>query len=306
MSILVVGTIAYDSVETPEGSNNHQLGGSAVYFSLSASYFSEVKMVGIVGKDFKKQDMDLLKSHGINTEGIEISDGKTFTWIGDYKKDINQAITIDTQLNVLNNFNPDIDSIQSNSKHLFLANFHPTLQKKILNLMSNNLVFTALDTMNIWIENTKTELNQLIKNVDALIINENEVKTLTNENNYFKAAMKILKLGPKIIVIKRGEYGATLFSENFIFSAPAFPIKRVIDPTGAGDSFAGGFMGYLDKCEEINEKTLKSATIIGSVMASFTVEQFGTKKLSILSKKDIYERFKKFIDLTKFNEKLKI
>ena len=306
MSILVVGTIAYDSVETPEGSNNNQLGGSAVYFSLSASYFSKVKMVGIVGKDFKKRDMDLLKSHGINIEGIETSDGKTFTWIGDYKKDINQAITIDTQLNVLNNFNPKIDSIQSNSKHLFLANFHPVLQKKVLNLMSNNLIFTALDTMNIWIENTKSELNQLIKNVDALIINENEAKTLTDEKNYFKAAMKILKLGPKIIVIKRGEYGATLFGENFIFCAPAFPIKRVIDPTGAGDSFAGGFMGYLDKCEEINEKTLKSATIIGSVMASFTVEQFGTKKLSSLSKKDIYERFRKFIDLTKFNENLKI
>ena len=306
MSILVVGTIAYDSVETPEGNSESQLGGSAVYFALSASYFTKVQIVGVVGKDFYTSDLNLLESHNIDTSGIEISDGKTFRWKGNYKKDINEAITLDTQLNVLETFNPVINNNFSKSENLFLANVHPSLQSKVHNSMSKKLNFCALDTMNLWIDTTNNQLKNIIKKVDAIIINENEAKTLSGETNYINAAEKLRNLGARIVLIKRGEYGVSLFGEDFTFSAPAFPIKKVQDPTGAGDTFAGGFLGYLDLCKEINQKTLKSATIIGSVMASFTVENFGIEKLSNLSKNDINQRFKSFVDLTKFNEKIEI
>ena len=306
MSILVIGTIAYDSVETPEGNRESQLGGSAVYFALAASYFTKVQIVGVVGKDFHTSDLNLLKSHNIDINGIEISEGKTFRWKGNYKKNINEAITLDTQLNVLETFNPIIDNKLSNSENLFLANVHPSLQHKVYNSMSTKLNFCALDTMNLWIDTTFNQLKNIINKVDAIIINENEAKTLSGETNYINAAENLRNLGARIVLIKRGEYGVSLFGEDFTFSAPAFPIKKVKDPTGAGDTFAGGFMGYLDLCKEINQKTLKSATIIGSVMASFTVENFGIEKLSTLSKNDINQRFKSFVDLTKFNEKIEI
>jgi sugar/nucleoside kinase (ribokinase family) len=301
LKILVVGSVAYDAVETPAGKRESQLGGAATYFSVAASYFTEVGMIGVVGKDFNPDDIAMLESHNIDTSGLVKADGKTFRWTGEYMEDINTAVTLDTQLNVFGEFEPELSDAHANAPYLFLANIDPTLQLKVLNAMATRPKMVANDTMNLWIDIAKPVLTELISKVDTLLINEEEAKQLTGEDHLPDAAQAIIKLGPNSTVIKRGEYGATLFGDGFSFAAPAYPLKRVVDPTGAGDSFAGGFMGYLASVDKVNEESLRTAAIVGSTMASFTVEDFGLDRTKNLTKSDIDERFQAFVDITRFN-----
>ena len=301
MKILVVGSVAYDAVETPAGKRESQLGGAATYFSVAASYFTEVGMIGVVGKDFNPDDIAMLESHNIDTSGLVKADGKTFRWTGEYMEDINTAVTLDTQLNVFGEFEPELSDAHANAPYLFLANIDPTLQLKVLNAMATRPKMVANDTMNLWIDIAKPVLTELISRVDALLINEDEARQLTGEDHLPDAANAIIKLGPNATVIKRGEYGATLFGDGFSFAAPAYPLERVVDPTGAGDSFAGGFMGYLASVDKVDEESLRTAAIVGSTMDSFAVEDFGLDCVKNLTKSDIDERFKAFVDLTRFN-----
>ena len=301
MKILVVGSVAYDSVETPAGKRASQLGGAATYFSVAASYFTEVGIIGVVGDDFDPADIEMLQSHDIDTSGLVKADGKTFRWSGEYLEDINTAVTLDTQLNVFGEFEPELSDAHANAPYLFLANIDPNLQLKVLDAMATRPNMVASDTMNLWIDIAKPALTDLITKVDTLIINEEEAKQLTGQDHLPDAAKAIIKLGPNSTVIKRGEYGATLFGDNFSFAAPAYPLKRVVDPTGAGDSFAGGFMGYLASVDKVDEESLRTAAIAGSTMASFAVEDFGLDNVKNLTKSDIDERFKAFVDLTRFN-----
>lgn len=301
MKILVVGSVAYDSVETPAGKRASQLGGAATYFSVAASYFTEVGIIGVVGDDFDPADIEMLQSHDIDTSGLVKADGKTFRWSGEYMEDINTAVTLDTQLNVFGEFEPELSDAHANAPYLFLANIDPNLQLKVLDAMATRPNMVASDTMNLWIDIAKPVLTDLISKVDTLLINEEEAKQLTGQDHLPDAAKAIIKLGPNSTVIKRGEYGATLFGENFSFAAPAYPLERVVDPTGAGDSFAGGFMGYLASVDKVDEESLRTAAIAGSTMASFAVEDFGLDNVKNLTKSDIDERFKAFVDLTRFN-----
>ena len=301
MKILVVGSVAYDSVETPAGKRASQLGGAATYFSVAASYFTEVGIIGVVGDDFDPADIEMLQSHDIDTSGLVKADGKTFRWSGEYMEDINTAVTLDTQLNVFGEFEPELSDAHANAPYLFLANIDPNLQLKVLDAMATRPNMVASDTMNLWIDIAKPVLTDLISKVDTLLINEEEAKQLTGQDHLPDAAKAIIKLGPNSTVIKRGEYGATLFGENFSFAAPAYPLERVVDPTGAGDSFAGGFMGYLASVDKVDEESLRTAAIAGSTMASFAVADFGLDNVKNLTKSDIDERFKAFVDLTRFN-----
>jgi sugar/nucleoside kinase (ribokinase family) len=301
LKILVVGSVAYDSVETPAGKRASQLGGAATYFSVAASYFTEVGIIGVVGDDFDPADIEMLQSHDIDTSGLVKADGKTFRWSGEYMEDINTAVTLDTQLNVFGEFEPELSDAHANAPYLFLANIDPNLQLKVLDAMATRPNMVASDTMNLWIDIAKPVLTDLISKVDTLLINEEEAKQLTGQDHLPDAAKAIIKLGPNSTVIKRGEYGATLFGENFSFAAPAYPLERVVDPTGAGDSFAGGFMGYLASVDKVDEESLRTAAIAGSTMASFAVEDFGLDNVKNLTKSDIDERFKAFVDLTRFN-----
>jgi sugar/nucleoside kinase (ribokinase family) len=300
LQILVVGSVAYDTVETPAGKREFQLGGSACYFSMSASYFTDVGLIGVVGRDFDPDDLDMLKQHGIDTSGLIEADGKTFRWYGEYMEDINAAVTLDTQLNVFGGFDPELCDTHSNTPYLFLANVDPTIQIKVLDSMSKKPKMVACDTMNLWIDVARPALNDLIRRVDILIINEDEAKQLTGEENLAHAAHAILGLGPSLVTIKRGEYGVALFGDDFSFAAPAYPLDRVVDPTGAGDSFAGGFMGYIASVDRIDQDALRTASIAGSTMASFAVEDFGLERIKILTKADIESRFDAFTDLTHF------
>lgn len=297
---MVVGSIAYDAVETPAGKRESQLGGSACFFSTSASYFTEVGIIGVVGNDFAPSDRSMLESHGIDTTGLVEVDGKTFRWTGEYMDDINTAVTLDTQLNVFGDFEPTLTESHANAPYLFLANIDPNIQLKVLDAMISRPKWVASDTMNLWINIARPTLIDLISKVDMLIINEDEAKQLTGQNNLPNAAKAVMNLGPKSTVVKRGEYGASLFGKTFSFAAPAYPLERVIDPTGAGDSFAGGFMGYLASVENIDEESLRTATIYGSTMASFAVEDFGLQRIKNLTKSDISERFQAFTELTRF------
>ena len=301
MKILVVGSVAYDSVDTPAGKRASQLGGAATYFSVAASYFTEVGIIGVVGDDFDPADIEMLESHDIDTSGLVKADGKTFRWSGEYMEDINTAVTLDTQLNVFGEFEPELSEAHANAPYLFLANIDPNLQLKVLDAMATRPNMVASDTMNLWIDIAKPVLTDLITKVDTLLINEEEAKQLTGQDHLPDAAKAIIKLGPNSTVIKRGEYGATLFGDNFSFAAPAYPLERVVDPTGAGDSFAGGFMGYLASVDKVDEESLRTAAIAGSTMASFAVEDFGLDNVKNLTKSDINERFKAFVDLTRFN-----
>ena len=300
MKIVVVGSIAYDAVETPAGKRESQLGGSACFFSTSASYFTEVGIIGVVGNDFDPSDRSMLERHGIDTTGLVEVDGKTFRWTGEYMDDINTAVTLDTQLNVFGDFEPTLTESHANAPYLFLANIDPNIQLKVLDAMISRPKWVASDTMNLWINIARPTLIDLISKVDMLIINEDEAKQLTGQNNLPNAAKAVMNLGPKSTVVKRGEYGASLFGKTFSFAAPAYPLERVIDPTGAGDSFAGGFMGYLASVENIDEESLRTATIYGSTMASFAVEDFGLERIKNLTKSDISERFQAFTELTRF------
>jgi len=302
MSLTVVGSVAFDALETPFGKRDKILGGAATHFSLSASFFTKVNAVGVVGCDFGEAEWDVFRRHGINTDDIEIvPDGKTFFWSGRYEYDMNMAHTLDTQLNVFETFAPKLSDNSRNAKLLFLANIQPTLQKQVREQCRNS-EFVAMDTMNYWISSAKDELVETIKVVDCLIINDAEARQLTDEPNIHRAARSIMELGPKAVVLKRGEYGATLFTKDGYFVVPAYPLESVFDPTGAGDTFAGGFMGYLAAHDEITDQLLRRACVYGSVMASFNVEKFGTERVDALDQGEINHRFRAFKKMTHFED----
>lgn len=303
MGLLVVGSFALDSVETPFDKVENALGGSATYISLAASYFSgPIKVVGVVGEDFPKSYIEMLNNHNIDLEGLEIiPGGKTFRWSGKYHYDLNVRDTLLTELNVFEKFDPKIPENARKSKFICLGNIDPVLQSKVLEQMENPQ-FIVCDTMNFWIEGKKAELLDLLPKVNVLIINDSEARLLAQEPNLIKAAKKIRELGPQILIIKKGEHGALLFNEEIIFSAPAYPMENIFDPTGAGDSFAGGFIGYLFKTRDLSADNLKRAVIYGSTMASFCVEKFSTKGLEELSLLQIQDRFRQFMNLSRFDE----
>ena len=304
MSILVVGSVAFDTITTPSGRVDDILGGAATYFSLAASYFTDVRMVAVVGDDFTSQHENVLKKRGIDTRGIERAAGKTFRWGGQYLDNLNEAKTDFTELNVFQNFHPQIPKSYLDTQFLFLANIHPVLQSAVRREMSN-VRLTGGDTMNYWIRETPQELRETLKGVNVLLINDNETKMLVGEKSLPRAARHVLALGPQALVVKHGEYGATIFFKEGAFGigkhpfrAPALPIEEVKDPTGAGDSFAGGFMGYISSQGELNREVLKRALFYGGVMGSFAVEEFGTQRLQELTRDDIDARFQIFRELT--------
>lgn len=294
--------MAFDALESPFGQRDKILGGAATHFSLSASFFTQVNAVGVVGGDFGDDEWAVFERHHINTDDIEVvPDGKTFFWKGRYDYDMNTAHTLDTQLNVFETFQPKLSENSKNAKLLFLANILPMLQKEVREQCAN-AKFVALDTMNFWISSMKDAVIETIKVCDCIIINDAEARQLTDEPNIHKAARAIMDLGLKALVIKRGEYGATLFTKDAFFSTPAYPLESVFDPTGAGDTFAGGFMGYLASQDEITEETLRRAMIYGSVMASFNVEKFGTERVDALDYPEINQRFRDFKRMTHFDD----
>ena len=300
MSILVVGSVAYDSVQTPSGKRESALGGSATYFSVAASYFAPVSMVAVVGEDFSEGDRAMLADHGINTEGLVSAPGATFRWVGEYGENLSEAHTLDTKLDVFADFRPKLSAEQRKQRYLFLANIHPELQQQVLQQMEERPKVVAGDTMNFWIEGDTAALHQVIQEVDVLLINEGEARLLAEERNLARAARGVLSLGPRMVVVKRGEYGAIAFTSDSIFAAPAYPLETVVDPTGAGDSFAGGFMGYLALSQDLSMQGYRRAMIVGSVMASFAVESFGLDRLSSLTVQEVRERFQQFWRLTYF------
>ncbi len=301
MSILVVGSVAFDSVQTPFGKADEVLGGSATYFSTSASYFSDVRLVAVVGEDFPDEHIEKLKGHGVDTAGLKKVPGKTFRWKGRYDYDLNQAHTLETHLNVFSSFDPEIPEDYRSSPFVFLANIDPELQMKVLDQVKAPK-FVACDTMNFWIEGKPDALRELLKKVDLFVINEGEAREFSGEASLVKAARKILAWGPKALIVKRGEYGALMFNGGSVFSAPAYPLEDIFDPTGAGDSFAGGLMGYLANTGDVGEENMRKAIIFGSVMASFNVEAFSLERLSSLGKEDIRSRFTEFKRLTHFED----
>jgi sugar/nucleoside kinase (ribokinase family) len=302
MSLTVVGSVAFDALETPFGKRDKVLGGAATHFGLSASFFTQVNAVGVVGGDFSENEWAVFKRHSINTDDVQVvPDGKTFFWSGRYDYDMNTAHTLDTQLNVFETFDPKLSDNSKSARLLFLANILPMLQKQVRE-QCPNADFVAMDTMNFWISSMKDAVIETIKVVDCIIINDAEARQLTDEPSIYKAAKKIMDFGLKAVVIKRGEYGATLFTRNGYFAVPAYPLESVFDPTGAGDTFAGGFMGYLASQGDITDETLRRAMIYGSVMASFNVEKFGTERVDELDYPEINQRFRDFKKMTHFEE----
>ena len=299
MSILVVGSVAFDSVATPFGEADDVLGGSASYFSTSASFFTDVQLVAVIGEDFPSQHIDFLNSRNIDLSGLQTSPGKTFRWKGRYEYDLNEAHTLDTQLNVFESFKPQLPENFRDAEYVFLANIDPELQLEVLQQVRNPK-FIACDTMNFWIDGKREELIRTLGKVDILIINEAEVRQLAEEPNLIKAAQIVRGFGPRTLVVKRGEYGILMFSEGSIFAAPAYPLDEVFDPTGAGDTFAGGFVGYLAATRNMDEANMRKATVFGTVMASFTVEKFSLDRLKELDHRDISDRYRKIKLLTDF------
>ena len=303
MGLLVVGSLGLDTVETPFDKVTDALGGSATFISLAASYFSgPIQLVGVVGSDYPQDYIDLLGKHNVDLEGLQIIEGgKTFRWGGKYHYDLNVRDTLFTDLNVFEKFDPVIPDNYKKSKYLCLGNIAPTLQLRVLDQMDNTQ-FVVCDTMNYWIEGMKDELVKLLKRVNVLIINDSEARLLSNEPNLIKAAKLIREMGPEFLIIKKGEHGAMLFADDTIFSAPAYPMEIIYDPTGAGDSFAGGFIGYLYKTRDLSPENMKRAVIYGSAMASFCVEKFSTKALEDLSYLQIQDRFREFRNLSRFDQ----
>jgi sugar/nucleoside kinase (ribokinase family) len=304
MSIVAVGSIAFDSIASPSGRVENILGGSCTYFSLAASYFTKVRIVAVVGEDFTAEHENVFRKRGIDTQGIEHAKGKTFRWGGQYFENLNEAKTDFTELNVFEKFQPRIPREYMDSEFLFLGNIHPSLQATVRQEM-NGVQLTGGDTMNYWINRTRAELTQTLKLINVLLINDAEAKMLAAEGNLPRAAHKVLAMGPRALVIKHGEYGATIFFREGAFGigrhpfrAPALPIEEVKDPTGAGDSFAGGFMGYIASQEQLNREVLKRALFYGGVMGSFAVERFGTERLQDLTREEIDSRFQIFRELT--------
>ncbi|MCL5028833.1 MAG: PfkB family carbohydrate kinase [Bacteroidetes bacterium] len=304
MGLLVVGSLGLDTVATPFDKVENALGGSAVYISLAASYFSgPIYLVGIVGEDFPKKYIRLLEDHNVDLEGLQIvQGGKTFRWSGKYHYDLNVRDTLLTELNVFEEFNPIIPDKFKKSKFVCLGNIDPTLQMKVLDQMENPQ-FVVCDTMNYWIEGKMDTLSVLLKRVNVLIINDSEARLLAKEPNLIKASKKIRDMGPEILIIKKGEHGALLFADDIVFSAPAYPMEMIYDPTGAGDSFAGGFTGYLHKTQDLSPENMKRAVIYGSAMASFCVEKFSTKGLEELEYLRVHDRYREFLNLSRFDDK---
>ena len=303
MSLLIVGSLGLDTVETPFDKVENALGGSATYISLAASYFSSpVNMVGVVGSDFPKKYIDLMEEHGVDLEGLQIVEGgKTFRWGGKYHYDLNVRDTLFTDLNVFEKFDPVIPDNYKKAKYVCLGNIDPVLQSRVLDQLDNPQ-FVVCDTMNYWIEGMKDDLLKLLKRVNVLIINDSEARLLSKEPNLIKAAKMIREMGPEILIIKKGEHGAMLFTNDTIFSAPAYPMESIFDPTGAGDTFAGGFTGYLHKTRDLSPDSMKRAVVYGSSMASFCVEKFSTNGLEDLSYLRIQDRFREFMKLSRFDE----
>jgi sugar/nucleoside kinase (ribokinase family) len=302
MSLVVTGTVAFDAIETPFGKTDKIVGGAATYACLAASYFyKNVKMVGVVGDDFPKEDIQSFQEHGISTEGLQVKAGeKSFFWSGKYHNDMNSRDTLVTDLNVLADFDPILPESYQDCEFLLLGNLSPQVQQTTIKRLKNRPKLIVLDTMNFWMDIALDELLATLKLVDVLTINDAEARQLSGEYSLVKAAEKILKMGPTYLIIKKGEHGALLFHENKVFSAPALPLAEVFDPTGAGDTFAGGFIGYLAQVDTINFNNMKNAIIYGSALASFCVEKFGTERVKNLSEAEIEARVKEFVRLTSF------
>ena len=307
MNLLVVGTVAFDAIETPFGKTDKIIGGAATYICLASSFFvNRLNLVSVVGEDFPSDAIEMLKNKSVNTSGLQVKKGeKTFFWSGKYHNNMNNRDTLDTQLNVLENFNPVVPNDFKNSEFLMLGNLMPSIQKKVLDQMIKRPKLIVLDTMNYWMDHFMDDLKESLKEVDVLTINDEEARQLSEEYSLVKAAKKILLMGPKYLIIKKGEHGALLFNNEEIFFAPALPLEDVCDPTGAGDSFAGGFIGYLAKTNDISFENMKRAVINGSAMASFCVEKFGTEKLTEINQEEIDKRINKFVNLVKFDNPLK-
>lgn len=304
--LLIVGTVAFDAIETPFGKTDKILGGAATYIGLSASFFNvDSAIVSVVGEDFPQEHLDLLSERNINIEGIEIvKGGKTFFWSGKYHNDMNSRDTLATELNVLADFNPVVPHAYKDASVVMLGNLHPIVQSSVLNQMTTQPKLVVLDTMNFWMDCALPELLEVIKRVDVITINDEEARQLSGEYSLVKAAAKIQTMGPKYVVIKKGEHGALIFHNKDVFFAPALPLEEVFDPTGAGDTFAGGFSGYLSQSEDISFENMKNAIIHGSNLASFCVEKFGTERMVNLNKEEVYDRLKQFKALTQFDIKL--
>ena len=302
MSLVIIGSVAFDAIETPFGKTDKIVGGAATYASLAASYFyKKVKIVGVVGEDFHQEDIQNFNDHGINTEGLQIKKGeKSFFWSGKYHNDMNSRDTLITELNVLADFDPIIPESYQDCEFLMLGNLTPQVQQTVISRMKNRPRLIVLDTMNFWMDIALDDLLAVIKNVDVLTINDAEARQLSGEYSLVKAAKKIMAMGPKYLIIKKGEHGALLFNEDLIFSAPALPLADVFDPTGAGDTFAGGFIGYLAQVDTINFNNMKNAIIFGSALASFCVEKFGTDRIKNLSQEEISARVQQFVKLSSF------
>jgi sugar/nucleoside kinase (ribokinase family) len=300
MSLLVVGSVAFDSIETPYGRAKEILGGSATFFSVAASWFDRVNLVAVVGEDFGKEHLDVFTRRSIDTAGLERASGKTFRWQGEYAGDMNEARTLDTQLNVFQHFAPKIPEKFLGSEYVFLGNIDPVLQLHVRRQLTGARL-VACDSMNFWIKGKAEDLKKTLAVVDALVVNDGEARMLTGERNLKRAADSIRRLGPRMVVIKRGEHGATLFADNSTFTVPAYPLEVVRDPTGAGDTFAGGFLGHLARTGDLSEGNLRRALVYGSVMASFAVEEFGVDRMLRLGAAEIEERFREIKELTHFD-----
>ncbi|MGI8969010.1 MAG: PfkB family carbohydrate kinase [Chloroflexota bacterium] len=297
MTSLVVGSVALDTVETPFGRVENALGGTAVFFSLAASLFTEVQLVGVVGDDFPTDAIDQLRGRGVDVAGLQRRTGETFRWVGEYDYDMNVAHTLDTRLNVFESFQPTIPEHYRDAQYVFLGNIDPTLQLEVMQQVRKPAL-TALDTMNFWIEGKKAALTDVLRRVDAVLINEGEIREYTGCYNILQAARALQEAGPRHVVVKRGEYGAVLFSGDEVFLAPAFPTFEVRDTTGAGDSFAGGFIGYLDSCGRLDAEALRTAVVFGTVVASFAVEDFSVRGLLRATRENLHERFNRLAEIT--------
>lgn len=299
MSVLVVGTMAFDSIETPHGGAERVLGGSASYFALAAALFSRVRIVGVIGEDFPDDYLTLLSRSGADLEGVQRSAGKTFFWRGRYHEDLNIRDTVDLQLNVLADFTPRLPQSYADTQYAFLGNIDPVMQLEVLEQL-HQARLVACDTMDYWIQESPQDLKKVLKRVDTLVINDSEARMLSEQNNLVRAARAILKMGPRVVLIKRGEYGVFQFSDASVFVVPAYPLEDVRDPTGAGDSFAGAFMGYFAQAGDHTDAGLRRAIVHGNVAASFTVEDFGPSRLLSVDRREIQDRYQRFIDLTSF------
>jgi len=300
MNVLVVGTVAFDSIETPLGSAERILGGSASYFALAASFFTSVRMVGVIGQDFPDEYLRLFTQRSIDLEGVKREKGDSFHWRGRYHEDINVRDTLELHLNVLAGFVPDLPERYRDAEYVFLGNIDPVMQLEVLNQI-HRLKLEVCDTMDHWIQGSGEELRKVLKRIEMLVINDSEARLLSGQNNIVRAARAILKMGPQVVLIKRGEYGVLQFSDSSIFATPAYPLEEVFDPTGAGDSFAGGFMGQLARSSDHSQKGIRRAIVYCSVVASFTVEDFGVKRLTHVSLQDIEQRYQSFVQLTDFH-----